>query len=202
MHKTLTLSLAAIALATGGVAVAQTTTAAAAGEEARSPMRAMEHTREQAQQRAATMFSRLDVNGDGQLSDADREVRADQQFDKMDANGDGAISREEFAAMRENRTERREDRRAARTERGGERMARGEGRRGGPGMRGDGMRGTRRMLRAADADGNGAITQEEFISAALARFDAADADNDGTVTREERRNARPEGRLGRGRARG
>lgn len=193
MHKTLTLSLAAIALATGGVAVAQTS----AGEEARSPMRAMEHTREQAQQRAATMFARLDVNGDGQLSDADRDARADQQFDKMDANGDGAISREEFAAVREARAEHREDRRAARAERGGERMARGEGRRGGPGMRD-----ARGMMRAADADGNGTITQEEFTSAALARFDAADADNDGTVTREERRNARPEGRHGRGGARG
>ncbi len=64
------------------------------------------------------------------------------------------------------------------------------------------MHGASGMLRAADADGNGTITQQEFITAALARFDAADADNDGTVTREEHRNAHPEGRHGRDRQRG
>lgn len=200
MRKTLTLSLAAAAMTIGGVAVAQT----AENTEARTPVRAMDHTREQAEQRAGTMFARLDVNGDGEISPADREARAQQRFDKMDADGDGAISREEFAAVRENRTAMREERRAAREARQGEgakrgeRMARREDRRG---MRGAGMRGARGMLRQADADGNGAISQAEFTAAALARFDAADANNDGTVTREERRNARPERRGGRGQGR-
>ena len=205
MKKTLTLSLAAIALCATGTAVAQT----AATSTQAAPVRGADMTRDAAQQRATQMFARLDINDDGEISAADREARAAQRFDAIDANSDGSISREEFTAVREDRRARMEERRAARAASGaqdGERMARRDGRRG-PGMRGEGrrgpgMRGARGLLRNADADSNGAISQEEFLTAALARFDAADADNDGTVTREERRNARPEGRHGRGRMRG
>ena len=38
----------------------------------------------------------------------------------------------------------------------------------------------------ADANGDKAISQAEFETAALARFDAADANKDGQVTAEER----------------
>lgn len=202
MRKTLTLSLAALALCAGGAAAAQNATQVPE----RGSMRGAEQTRERAEMRATHMFARLDVNQDGQISSADREALANQRFDAADADGDGTISREEFAAIRENRQERMGERRERRAEmraqagqrsaEGGERMARRDGRRGGA------MRGARGLLRAADADANGAVSQEEFVSAALARFDAADANNDGTLTREERRNARPEGRHGRGGARG
>ena len=185
MRKTLTLSLAAIATLAAGTAVAQSAE--------RGPGRGAEMTRDVAEQRAAQMFARLDANADGELSSADRDARANARFDAADTNSDGMISREEFAAIREMRGERREKRRAARAERGaergaqaGERLARREGRRG--------MRCARAILGQADADSNGTVTQAEFTSAMLARFDAADANNDGTVTREERRAARPEGR--------
>ena len=134
---------------------------------ARGPMAEM--TRDAAQQRAAQMFARLDANADGQIDTADRQNRAENRFDRIDANSDGSISREEFAAMG---------------------AMRGEGRRGGRGGR---MGRGADMIGAADADSNCAVTQAEFASAALARFDAADANDDGTVSREERRAARPEG---------
>jgi Ca2+-binding EF-hand superfamily protein len=46
------------------------------------------------------------------------------------------------------------------------------------------------MIRLADADKDGAITQAEFQAAALTRFDRLDADKDGTVTPEEAKAAR------------
>ena len=42
------------------------------------------------------------------------------------------------------------------------------------------------MARDADADSDGSITQAEFASAALARFDRVDANKDGTISAEER----------------
>ena len=48
----------------------------------------------------------------------------------------------------------------------------------------------RSVLRRADTDGNGAISQAEFQSAALARFDRADADNNRVVTAAEKQAAR------------
>ena len=50
------------------------------------------------------------------------------------------------------------------------------------------------MMAQADADNDGAISQAEFTSYALTRFDSADANNDGTVTAEERREQRQENR--------
>ena len=68
------------------------------------------------------------------------------------------------------------------------------------GRRGGGMRGM--MMARADADGDGTVSQAEFTSAALARFDSADANNDGTVTAEERREQRSERRAHRRQNRG
>jgi hypothetical protein len=53
--------------------------------------------------------------------------------------------------------------------------------------------------RAADTNNDGTVTQAEFASAALARFDRADANKDGTISGDERREMRgPGGRPGRG----
>jgi Ca2+-binding EF-hand superfamily protein len=173
MTKTFTLSLAAGALLLAGTAIAQTPAATSTA----TPAPAAEMTRDAAQQRAAQMFTRLDANADGQLNTADRqalvETTATARFDRIDANSDGAISREEFAAVGAMRG-----------------IGRGEGRGGRMGRGGA-------MIGAADADSNGTVTQAEFNTAALARFDAADANDDGTVSRAERRAARPEG-MGRG----
>lgn len=179
MTKTFTLSLAAGALLLAGTAIAQTPAARSTATPAATPAPAAEMTRDAAQQRAAQMFTRLDANADGQLDTADRQARvettATARFDRIDANSDGAISREEFAAVDALRGN-----------------GRGEGR-GGEGRMGRGGA----MIGAADADSNGTVTQAEFNTAALARFDAADANDDGTVSRAERRAARPDG-MGRG----
>lgn len=183
MTRILTLSLTAGALLLAGTAIAQTAPATPTAPTTRAAMPEM--TRDTAQQHAAQMFTRLDANADGQLDTADRaervEDRAEARFDRIDANSDGSISREEFAAMGE---------------------MRGQGRRGGRGG-GEGRMGPgHEMIGQADADNNGTVTQAEFNTAFLARFDAADANDDGTVTAEERRAARPEGRGHHGRSHG
>jgi Ca2+-binding EF-hand superfamily protein len=133
-------------------------------------------TREARQQQR---FARLDANDDGQLNDADREARRQEAFNRVDADHSGGISYEEFAALRDQRIERRGDRR-------GPEGARFERRRpGGPDGRG-GRMGGRGIIRGADADHDGAITQAEFAAASLARFDRVDANKDGTISADER----------------
>ena len=184
MRKSLVIYLTSAALLTGGAALAQTPE--------RGAMRGAEMTRESVEQRAAQAFARMDVNSDGKIDAGDRDARANARFDAVDTNGDGAISREEFAAIREQRQGRRDERRAGRPEgapEAGKRMAmRGPGMMGPRGGMGRGMA----MLGQADSDNDGAISQAEFNAAMLARFDAADTNGDGTVTREERREAQPQ----------
>lgn len=171
MNKKITLILTAGSLLASGAALAQP---AERGE--RGPV-----TREQVAERTAERFAKMDVNGDGVISATDREARMKEHFAKMDSNGDGALSEAEFLAahdqMRENRMERRE----ARAERrGGDRQMR----RGGRGNRG------MAMMKQADTNGDGQLTQAEMQAAALARFDRVDANKDGTISQDERRAAR------------
>ncbi|WP_120077381.1 EF-hand domain-containing protein [Aurantiacibacter odishensis] len=186
MKKTLILALAATGLTVGGAAIAQD-----------RPERGADMTRADAEARAAAQFARMDANDDGVIDEADREARARARFDRMDANGDGMLTFEESQAARDTMQERRAERRAERGTEAGER----EGRRGHRmGRRGGGMRGM--MMARADTDNDGTISEAEFTSAALTRFDSADADNDGTVTAEERREQRSERRAERRQNRG
>jgi len=178
MRKIVTLSLAAAALVgTGGVAHAQADEAPAL-------------TRAQVEQRSAEAFARMDANddgvldradrdarrqerfarrdanGDGELCPADREARRKAAFERLDADDDGALSLAEFSARGDQRAERRDDRRAER--------------------RGPGRRGIARLARHADTNRDGTVTQAEFASAALARFDRVDVDKDGTISAGER----------------
>jgi len=166
MRKSLILSLAAAStLVAGGAAYAQA--------EPRG-----EATRAEAEQRTAEVFGRMDANDDGVLNQADREAARRESFDTIDTDKDGSLSFAEFDA-------RRDDRREARAERRGPGGPEGFGRRGGPG--GPDGRG---LARAADADNDGAVTQAEFTTAALARFDRTDANSDGTISTDERRGER------------
>ena len=82
---------------------------------------------------------------------------------------------------------------------GDKRADAGEGKR--DGMRGHhGKRGGHHgmMMGKADTNGDKAISQAEFQTAALARFDAADANKDGQVTAEERQAQRGAWRAKRG----
>ena len=153
-------------------------------------------TRADVQTRAAEMFAKMDVNKDGKLDAADRAARhAEMQakrFASLDADGNGSISKAEW-------DQHGADRAAKRAERGDKRAEGGEGKRGG--MRGHhGKRGGHHgmMMGKADSDGDKAISQAEFQTAALARFDAADANKDGQVTPEERKALRGAWRAKRG----
>lgn len=143
-------------------------------------------TRAQAQTHAAEMFAKLDANKDGKLDAADRAAqRAEMQakgFERLDANKDGSISKAEWDQHAADRQAKRGEKRAD----AGDRAERGEGKRG---MRGHhGKRGGHHgmMMGRADTNGDKAISQAEFQTAALARFDAADANKDGQVTPAER----------------
>lgn len=145
-------------------------------------------TRAAVTERADAIFARMDANGDGVLSEADKAAHMTQRFARMDSDGNGQLSQAEFMAAHEARAETRAGRKEVRGERrGGERMGK-RGGRGGP----DGM------VKRADANNDGQVTKAEMQAAALARFDKADADGDGTISTEERKAARAEWRGGRG----
>lgn len=169
--KKLTIAISSVALMAGGAAYAQNADRAD---------RNADTTRAEVIERTAERFAKMDANDDGVISPDDRDARAAQMFDRIDANGDGMVSRAEFDAHRAERAERRGERRAERQGRRGDRMAR----RGGRGQRGE------MMLRRADTDGSGTVSQAEFQAAALARFDRVDADSDGIVTAAEKQAAR------------
>jgi Ca2+-binding EF-hand superfamily protein len=117
-------------------------------------------TRADVEQRTAEMFGRMDANDDGVLNDADREAARREAFDRIDADKDGTISfrRVRCAARRSRERARRRVRRRGRARR--------------PRLRSrPGMRGGAGWPATADADKDGTVTQAEFTTAALARFD-------------------------------
>ena len=128
-------------------------------------------TRAQAEQMAAEHFARMDVNKDGKLDRTDREAMhakmAAEMFDRADTNKDGMISREEWNAGAARLAEMRDH--------------------GGPGMRGRPM--MRHMAMMADADGDHAVSRQEFMARALEHFDRADANHDGKISAAEREQA-------------
>lgn len=137
-------------------------------------------TRAEAQAHAAQRFAKMDFNQDGKIDAADRIAkRADMQakkFASLDADGNGSISEAEWNAQVAERT-------AKRAERAEKRAAAGESRKG---KRGGHYAMGGRMMGKADTNGDKVISQAEFQTASLARFDAADANKDGQVTAEER----------------
>jgi hypothetical protein len=160
-------------------------------------------TRAEAQAAATARFAKMDVNKDGKLDAADRAARhAERQakrFASLDANSDGSVSKAEWDQHGADRAAKRAERKEQRAAAGGAEGKR-EGMRGHRGKRGGhhGMGG--RMMGKADANGDKAISQAEFQTAALARFDAADANKDGQVTAEERQAQRGAWRAKRGAA--
>ena len=170
--KKIVLAITGIGLLAGTAALAQP------GERHSTPM-----TRTEAAQTAVERFKKMDLNGDGVLDLADRELRREQRIAKLDTDGNGAISKAEREAAREARQQRRAERMA-------ERGVEGERREGKRWMRG-GKRGLMGggMIAGADANGDGRLTAQEVQAHALARFDRIDTDKNGTVTAEERKAA-------------
>ena len=106
-----------------------------------------------------------DPFGDATISRKDAEAQAAARFTTLDADKDGVLSPAELAAARPARP-------------GGE--ARRPGR---DGPRGGGM------MRIMDANGDGKVSRDEFITGSLRRFDMMDADHDGQLTKAERQAA-------------
>ncbi|MGN7929056.1 EF-hand domain-containing protein [Sphingopyxis sp. 22461] len=158
-------------------------------------------TRADAQARATQMFAKMDANKDGKLDATDRTAqRAERQakiFASLDADGNGSISKAEWDKHGADRAAKRAERGEKRAESGEAGEGKRHGMRGGHGKRG-GHHGM--MMGKADTDGDKAISQAEFQTAALARFDAADANKDGQVTAEERQAQRGAWRAKRGAA--
>jgi len=183
MKKTITLGLSAAAMLITGVAYAAPGDATAK----RDPNAVI--TRADAQAQAQARFTRMDVNKDGKLDQADRDARRSamqtRMFERLDTNKDGQISKAEFAAAKGPEGRRGGKEARGQEARGQEARAKGEGF-----GRHHGRHGGMRGMRMADADKNGVITQAEFTQAALARFDRLDADKDGKVTPAERQAAR------------
>lgn len=143
------------------------------------PVPPREVSREQARAGAEKLFAAMDLNHDGKLDAADRELRIGRMFERIDADRDGTISRAEFLAAHRDGAERHEH------EPGPAGMMR---------ARALGM--GAEILREADPQRTGTVSREGFIAAALALFDRADANRDGRITPEERRAALA-GRMGR-----
>ena len=130
---------------------------------------------------ADARFTKMDVNNDGTLNQADRAAKVKEHFAAMDADKNGAVSEPEFVAAHEARMAKREDRREMR----GERKGPGGHKDHRMGDRGKG--GGMRMLAMADTNGDKSVTQAEFRAAAEARFAKSDANNDGSISADERK---------------
>ncbi len=144
--------------------------------------------------RVDVIMERHDFNADGVIDQRDREAQKAKRFAQADLNSDGVLTKEELVAASEVRREERAAKRAARAERRRDRMIdrldgdgdgalsyeefstskdRGESRRGvrghklgkHPGRRGGGPR----MLKKADANGDGTVTREELEAAIIKR---------------------------------
>lgn len=180
MHKTLLVGgLAALMLASAGVAVAQQAPA--------RPMRAdtdgdSRLSRAEFIGQRVQRLTAMDANGDGSVTADERRAmmqarmaaRADARFDRLDANDDGAVSRAEFDAAREAA---REAGRGARADRSPRPMRahRGPGR---------GQHGMARM------EARGPVVIADVQARAEQAFSRLDADNDGFVTAAEGRAGR------------
>jgi EF hand/EF-hand domain pair len=138
---------------------------------------------------ADAKFAKMDANADGTINAADREAKVKAHFKEMDSDNNGAISEAEMMAAHQSRLEDRAEKHAARGH-DGEHMGRHSGghhggRHGGP----DGGF-SMAMMKNADANGDLAVTQAEFRTAAEARFTKADTNKDGALSADEQKAAR------------
>ncbi len=133
--------------------------------------------------RAEKNFDEMDANRDGKLDGADRDARQRKHFDMMDKDHNGSINWPEFA----------EAHNAMESGRGGA-------------MSGDGMMQHEKedgdhegdhegdhdgkKMGMMDANGDKAISRDEFLASSDKRFDKVDADDDGNLTTVERKSAR------------
>jgi hypothetical protein len=123
------------------------------------------------------MFARVDGNKDGSIDEAEFQTLQKMRFRRLDADGNGTLSGSEMpqrgrrgggdaAAGIDAEAEADGAVAAAETPR--------RGRRGGGGA-----------AARLDANGDGAVSEAEFIAARMAMLTRLDADGDGAVSQEE-----------------
>ncbi len=180
--KPFTIAASAALLATSAVALyAAVPALAAPGWDRNATM-----TWSEVKAKTDGLWTKLDVNKDGVVSEVDRDAKLGQKFDEIDAGRDGQISREEWTAHHRAMMERVHGRMEG-MEQDGPKGRRGRGHRG-MGHGGMGMM-PHEMLKAADTNRDGKLTRAEFDAGAKARFDKADANRDGKLSPDERRAA-------------
>jgi len=122
--------------------------------------------------RGSMMLRAADANGDNTITRAEVEQLQGEMFAWMDRNGDGYLSAEDRSPVFQRLRAIRE---AEAGNDDGERRHRGR--------RGRGM--GRDHVRIADANEDGRISREEFMSQGHPGFDRLDANSDGSVTPDE-----------------
>ena len=118
--------------------------------------------------RGSARFAAADTDGDGLISHDEFASAHAFRFEAADTDGDGMLSEEELRASHH-----------ARGGRGGHGDARGGEGHGGRGGHGPGHG---RMLQTLDADGDAAVTRDEFA----ALFDRFDTNGDGVLDEGDR----------------
>jgi Ca2+-binding EF-hand superfamily protein len=98
-------------------------------------------------------------------------------FDSADTNGDGVITREEFHAARE--------RAFTRLDRNGDGYIDKDDAPSRPGERHAAKDRLAQLVAQLDKDGDGRISQAEFVDGPTPLFDRADTDHNGELSREE-----------------
>ncbi|HRC27076.1 MAG TPA: EF-hand domain-containing protein, partial [Alphaproteobacteria bacterium] len=116
-------------------------------------------------------MEKLDTDKNGALSTAEANAGAMMHFKAMDTNADGILSAAEFEkAPRPYNKEGKDDGATWRDRKSlSERL----------GLRRD------KRFAVMDTDGNGSVSQSEFLAGAEKRHEMMDANKDGTITREE-----------------
>ncbi len=109
----------------------------------------------------AEFLKSIDTNEDGSISRDEAMARQAQMFERADADADGLVTLDEMSAFREAE---REERRRRRREAG---------------------------FSELDANGDGAVSADEFADRAAPLFDRLDANGDDIISAEEIENAGP-----------
>ena len=111
---------------------------------------------------ASAGIRRVDSDGDGQLSRAEHAAAARKMFEAMDANHDGKVTAAEMEAAE----------------------AHMKGRRPSRSMKALKMTAADR-IKLSDRDGDGVLTADEQVAAAMVAFDKMDSDKNGLLSSVE-----------------
>lgn len=120
------------------------------------------------------LLERLDTNGDGVADTAELVAARRAAFERADLDGDGFVTGDEVERLVDSRVD------MPRQRRGG--LAAGTARRR--------MPDAGEALRRLDADGDGRVSEIEFVEAGNPLLERFDANSDGEITRDEVEKAR------------